>query len=60
MMLYHLCLMSNRGSGVPDEDSYETLLERQLEGELNMEELMKHRAEPENACMVRDNAAPSQ
>ena len=44
-----------RGSAVVDEDSYETDLERQLEGELKMEDLMKHRPEPEKACMVRDS-----
>ncbi|KAF7666276.1 hypothetical protein LDENG_00113670 [Lucifuga dentata] len=33
-------------------ESYENELEQQLEDELTLEELMKHRQEPEKACMV--------
>ncbi|KAM6948711.1 dystrobrevin alpha [Aplochiton taeniatus] len=35
-----------------EEESYENDLERQLESELTMGELMKHRQEAEKACMV--------
>ena len=44
-----------RLSVVPDEGRYEMDLDRQLEGELLAEELMKHRKEPEKDCMVRQN-----
>uniref|UniRef100_A0AAV2JVY6 Dystrobrevin n=1 Tax=Knipowitschia caucasica TaxID=637954 RepID=A0AAV2JVY6_KNICA len=33
-------------------DSYENNLEQQLEDELTLEELMKHRPEPDKSCMV--------
>ncbi|XP_030218628.1 dystrobrevin alpha isoform X9 [Gadus morhua] len=41
-----------RLSVVPDEGRYEMDLDRQLEGELLAEELMKHRKEPEKDCMM--------
>ncbi|XP_071782548.1 dystrobrevin alpha [Centroberyx gerrardi] len=41
-----------RTASAAEEESYENDLEQQLEDELKMEELMKHRQEPEKACMV--------
>ncbi|KAM3866207.1 LOW QUALITY PROTEIN: dystrobrevin alpha [Diretmus argenteus] len=41
-----------RTTGAAEEESYENDLEQQLEDELKMEELMKHRQEPDKACMV--------
>uniref|UniRef100_A0A4W6CJM6 Dystrobrevin n=1 Tax=Lates calcarifer TaxID=8187 RepID=A0A4W6CJM6_LATCA len=35
-----------------EEESFENDLEQQLEDELKLEELMKHRQEPEKTCMV--------
>lgn len=42
-----------RGAGAAEEESFENDLERQLEGELSLEELRKHRQEPDKVCMVR-------
>lgn len=42
-----------RGAGAAEEESFENDLERQLEDELSLEELMKHRQEPDKVCMVR-------
>ncbi|KAM9845134.1 dystrobrevin alpha [Aulostomus maculatus] len=39
-------------AAVEEEESYENDLEQQLEDELKLEELMKHRQEPDKACMV--------
>uniref|UniRef100_A0A671UU69 Dystrobrevin n=1 Tax=Sparus aurata TaxID=8175 RepID=A0A671UU69_SPAAU len=36
-----------------EEESFENDLEQQLEEELKLEELMKHRQEPDKTCMVR-------
>ncbi|XP_056148499.1 LOW QUALITY PROTEIN: dystrobrevin alpha [Lampris incognitus] len=41
-----------RAASAAEEESYESDLERQLEEEHKMEELMKARQEPEKACMV--------
>ncbi|KAI9544621.1 hypothetical protein NQZ68_001494 [Dissostichus eleginoides] len=40
-----------------EEESFESDLDQLLEDELQLEELMKHRQEPEKACMVSDAAA---
>ncbi|CAL8325490.1 unnamed protein product [Arctogadus glacialis] len=45
-------LASKLRLSVPDEGRYEMDLDRQLEGELLAEELMKHRKEPEKDCMM--------
>uniref|UniRef100_A0A4W6CCE6 Dystrobrevin n=1 Tax=Lates calcarifer TaxID=8187 RepID=A0A4W6CCE6_LATCA len=37
-----------------EEESFENDLEQQLEDELKLEELMKHRQEPEKTCMVNN------
>lgn len=42
-----------RGASAAEEESFENDLERQLEDELSLEELLKHRQEPDSACMVR-------
>ncbi|XP_056912751.1 dystrobrevin alpha isoform X5 [Takifugu flavidus] len=41
-----------RGASAAEEESFENDLERQLEDELSLEELLKHRQEPDSACMV--------
>ncbi|XP_042284779.1 dystrobrevin alpha isoform X11 [Thunnus albacares] len=41
-----------RTASAAEEESYENDLEQQLEDELKLEELMKHRQEPDKACMV--------
>ncbi|XP_036939705.1 dystrobrevin alpha isoform X6 [Acanthopagrus latus] len=41
-----------RSSGTAEEESFENDLEQQLEDELKLEELMKHRQEPDKTCMV--------
>ncbi|CAK6957640.1 dystrobrevin alpha isoform X2 [Scomber scombrus] len=41
-----------RTTSAAEEESYENDLEQQLEDELKLEELMKHRQEPDKACMV--------
>ncbi|XP_030016708.1 dystrobrevin alpha isoform X9 [Sphaeramia orbicularis] len=41
-----------RTASTADEESYENNLEQQLEDELKLEELMKHRQEPDKSCMV--------
>ncbi|KAM7400503.1 hypothetical protein PAMA_004948 [Pampus argenteus] len=41
-----------RTASAAEEKSYENDLEQQLEDELKFEELMKHRQEPDKACMV--------
>lgn len=41
-----------RGARAPEE-SFENDLDRQLEDELSLEELMKHRQEPDKVCMVK-------
>ncbi|XP_056452873.1 dystrobrevin alpha isoform X7 [Gadus chalcogrammus] len=45
-------LASKLRLSVPDEGRYEMDLDRQLEGELPAEELMRHRKEPEKDCMM--------
>lgn len=35
------------------EESFENDVDRQLEDELSLEELMKHRQEPDKVCMVK-------
>lgn len=48
------CLVSRRrSSSAAEEESFENDLEQQLEEELKLEELMKHRQEPDKTCMVR-------
>lgn len=42
----------SRTASTAEEASYENDLEQQLEDELKLEELMKHRQEPDKACMV--------
>ncbi|XP_030258706.1 dystrobrevin alpha isoform X9 [Sparus aurata] len=41
-----------RSSSAAEEESFENDLEQQLEEELKLEELMKHRQEPDKTCMV--------
>ncbi|XP_056247304.1 dystrobrevin alpha isoform X2 [Seriola aureovittata] len=41
-----------RSAGAAEEESFENDLEQQLEDELKLEELMKHRQEPDKTCMV--------
>ncbi|XP_042353217.1 dystrobrevin alpha isoform X6 [Plectropomus leopardus] len=41
-----------RSAGAAEEESFENDLEQQLENELKLEELMKHRQEPDKACIV--------
>ncbi|XP_070700476.1 dystrobrevin alpha isoform X2 [Pempheris klunzingeri] len=41
-----------RSASAAEEESFENDLEQQLENELKLEELMKHRQEPEKTCMV--------
>ncbi|XP_022614018.1 dystrobrevin alpha isoform X5 [Seriola dumerili] len=41
-----------RSAGTAEEESFENDLEQQLEDELKLEELMKHRQEPDKTCMV--------
>ncbi|XP_058490778.1 dystrobrevin alpha isoform X5 [Solea solea] len=41
-----------RMTSAADAESFENDLEQQLEDELKMEELMKHRQEPDKTCMV--------
>ncbi|KAG7214763.1 hypothetical protein INR49_010655 [Caranx melampygus] len=41
-----------RSSSAAEEESFENDLEQQLEDELKLEELMKHRQEPDKSCMV--------
>lgn len=36
-----------------EQESFENDLEQQLEDELKLEVLMKHRQDPDKACMVR-------
>ncbi|XP_023259528.1 dystrobrevin alpha isoform X3 [Seriola lalandi dorsalis] len=40
-----------RSAGAAEEESFENDLEQQLEDELKLEELMKHRQEPDKTCM---------
>ncbi|XP_041659105.1 dystrobrevin alpha isoform X6 [Cheilinus undulatus] len=42
----------NPRSSSAAEESFENVLEQQLEDELKLEELMKHRQEPDKTCMV--------
>lgn len=42
----------SRSVSAAEEESFENDLEQQLEDELKLEELMKHRQEPDKACMV--------
>lgn len=42
-----------RSASAAEDESFETDLEQQLEDELKLEELMKHRQEPDKTCMVR-------
>lgn len=42
----------HRYSGAGEDESYENNLERQLENELTLEELVKHRPEPETAMVT--------
>ncbi|KAG8014209.1 Dystrobrevin beta [Nibea albiflora] len=42
-----------RSASAAEEESFENDLEQQLEDELKLEELMKHRQEPDKTCMVR-------
>ncbi|XP_034743959.1 dystrobrevin alpha isoform X6 [Etheostoma cragini] len=41
-----------RSSSAADEESFENDLEQRLEDELKLEELIKHRQEPDKSCMV--------
>lgn len=42
-----------RRARAAEEESFENDLEQQLEDELKLDELMKHRQEPDKTCMVR-------
>lgn len=50
-MFLNAPLCSRPASGA-DAESFENSLEQQLENELKLEDLMKHRPEPEKSCMV--------
>lgn len=54
-ILYHPLNFSvcHRSASAADEESFENDLEQQLEDELKLEELMKHRQEADKTCMVR-------
>ncbi|XP_026168830.1 dystrobrevin alpha isoform X9 [Mastacembelus armatus] len=41
-----------RSANAAEGESFENVLEQQLEDELKLEELMKHRQEPDKTCMV--------
>nr|XP_046264142.1 dystrobrevin alpha isoform X4 [Scatophagus argus] len=43
---------SLRSAGAAEEESFENDLDQQLEDELKLEELMRHRQEPDKTCMV--------
>ncbi len=43
----------HRSASAAEEESFENDLEQQLEDELKLEELMKHRQEADKTCMVR-------
>lgn len=47
-----LTAVCHRSTGAAEDESFENNLEQQLEDELKLEELMKHRQEPDKACMV--------
>lgn len=46
-------VICHRSASAAEEESFENDLEQQLEDELKLEELMKHRQEPDKTCMVR-------
>lgn len=46
-------LLCHRSASAAEEESFENDLEQQLEDELQLEELMKHRQEADKTCMVR-------
>lgn len=54
-ILYHPLNFSvcYRSASTADEESFENDLEQQLEDELKLEELLKHRQEADKTCMVR-------
>lgn len=54
-ILYHPSNFSvyYRSASTADKESFENDLEQQLEDELKLEELMKHRQEADKTCMVR-------
>lgn len=47
-----LTAICHRSTSAAEDESFENNLEQQLEDELKLEELMKHRQEPDKACMV--------
>uniref|UniRef100_A0A3B4XDM0 Dystrobrevin n=1 Tax=Seriola lalandi dorsalis TaxID=1841481 RepID=A0A3B4XDM0_SERLL len=49
---FKLPVICHRSAGAAEEESFENDLEQQLEDELKLEELMKHRQEPDKTCMV--------
>lgn len=50
---FKLPVIYDRRASAAEEESFENDLEQQLEDELKLEELMKHRQEPDKTCMVR-------
>uniref|UniRef100_A0A8D0CPP7 Dystrobrevin n=1 Tax=Sander lucioperca TaxID=283035 RepID=A0A8D0CPP7_SANLU len=45
-------VICHRSSSAAEEESFENDLEQRLEDELKLEELIKHRQEPDKSCMV--------
>uniref|UniRef100_A0A3Q3MC80 Dystrobrevin n=1 Tax=Mastacembelus armatus TaxID=205130 RepID=A0A3Q3MC80_9TELE len=45
-------VICHRSANAAEGESFENVLEQQLEDELKLEELMKHRQEPDKTCMV--------
>uniref|UniRef100_A0A8C9WVY7 Dystrobrevin n=1 Tax=Sander lucioperca TaxID=283035 RepID=A0A8C9WVY7_SANLU len=48
----YYCRMFHQHSSAAEEESFENDLEQRLEDELKLEELIKHRQEPDKSCMV--------